>query len=120
MNERETEEAMARVLTARGFRTVTTEQWTRQGALDVVREGRRRYADDPRVQALDEIAAVLADRLSKHVDVPPESIATVLLAASASVGAIALMHHLPGPMIVEILQVTADELDRRANGGEPS
>ncbi|WP_406168982.1 hypothetical protein [Streptomyces sp. NBC_00996] len=119
MNQRETEEAIAQALTARGFRAMTSEHWSRQGALDVVREGRRRHAGDPRVQKLGEIAATLADRLATHLDVPPEDIATVLLAAGASVGALAVMHHLPGPVISEILQVTADELDQRGTGGEP-
>lgn len=120
MSERLTEEAIAQALTARGYRTLTTEQWTRQAALDTVREGRRRNADDPRVQKLGEIATTLADRLTTHVDVSAEDMATVLLAAGASVGALAVMHHLSGPIISEILQVTADELDRRASGGEQS
>jgi hypothetical protein len=120
VNERDTEEAMARALTARGFRTLTTEQWTRQGALDALREQRRRHANEPRVRKLDEISRTLADRLTEHVDVPPEDMATVLLVAGASVGALALLNGLPGPIVSEILQVTADELDRRANGGEQS
>ncbi|MCI3277466.1 hypothetical protein [Streptomyces cylindrosporus] len=117
MNERLTEEAIAQALSARGYRTMTTEQWSRQGALDVIREQRRRNADDPRVRSLDEIASRLADRLTKYVDVPAADMATVLLAAGASVGALALMHSLPGPVISEILQVTGAELDRRATEG---
>lgn len=120
MSERETEEAVARLLTASGYRTVTTEQWSRQGALDVLREQRRRHAGSPRIKFLDKVASAFADRLTEHADVSPRDMATVLLVAGASVGALAVMHDLPGRVVSEILQITADELDRRANGGETS
>lgn len=119
MTRKEDEEAAARELTARGYRAVTSEQWSRQGALDAVREQQRRHAGDPRVKVIERFADALADRMVKATDVSAKDIATVLLAAGASVGALAVMHHLPGPMLSEILQVTADRLDQRA-GGESS
>ncbi|MFJ8348916.1 hypothetical protein ACIQ9J_21660 [Streptomyces sp. NPDC094153] len=118
MTQDQTEEAIARALRKQGLNALTSDQWTRQAVLDGLREQRRRHADSPRVQQLDEIANKLADRLIEHVDVPPEDMATVLLAASGSVGALAVMHRLSGVVVSEILQVTADVLDQRASGGE--
>ncbi|WND34017.1 hypothetical protein RI578_06775 [Streptomyces sp. BB1-1-1] len=120
MNEDQAEEAVVRAFTARGLRAVTSAQWTRQGALDVVRENRRRYADHPRMKGLEQFASDLADRLSTHTDVPAQDIATVLLAAGATAGAFALMHDLSGPVVTEIMQIAADDLDRRTDGGEAS
>ncbi|MFB7596942.1 hypothetical protein [Streptomyces sp. NPDC056160] len=97
---------------------MTRDEWTRQGALDALREQRRRYAGDPRLEAINKLSECLADRLTQYTDVPQKDIATVLLAAGASVGALAIVHELPGPMLAEILQVTADLLDQRASGGE--
>ncbi|MEU4172876.1 hypothetical protein AB0F46_39090 [Streptomyces sp. NPDC026665] len=118
MTEKATEEAMARALTERGYRTMTSETWSRQSALDALAEQRRRHPDHPRRRALDQLADVLADRLVEHAGVTPEDIATVLLIAGATVGALAVMHELPGVIASEILQVTAAELDRRGKAGE--
>ncbi|MHC3474633.1 hypothetical protein ACYF6T_38890 [Streptomyces sp. 7R007] len=118
--EAQAEEAMAQALNALGFRTMTTEQWSRQGALDAIREQRRRNTNDPRVRKLEEVCSTLADRLTHHVDVPAADMATVLLVAGASVGELAIVHGLPGVVVSEIFQVTAAELDERARGGEQS
>lgn len=109
---------MARALTDRGYRTMTTETWSRQGALDALEEQRRRHAGHPRVQALDELARVLADRLVEHADLPSEDMATVLLIAGTTVGALAAMNGLSGLVAAEILQVTAADLERRGKAGE--
>lgn len=118
MNEREAEEAVARALTSRGFRTMTSDQWTREGALDALREQRRRHAGSPRLETIDRIAGNLADRLTACLDVPPKDVATVLLAAGGYAGALAAMGQLSGLAVAEILQVTADVLDQRTDGGE--
>ncbi|MFF3847983.1 hypothetical protein [Streptomyces sp. NPDC002328] len=120
VDRNEAEEAAVRDLTARGYRAVTSEQWSRQGALDVLREQMRRNAGDPRLEIIERYAAALADRLTEFTDVSQQDLATVLLAAGASVGSLAIMQRPPGPMLAEILQAAADVLDRRANGGEPS
>ncbi|WAZ20238.1 hypothetical protein STRCI_001339 [Streptomyces cinnabarinus] len=99
---------------------MTSKTWSRQSALDVLREQRRRFADDGRSEALDSLAAVLADRLAEHTDVPPADAATVLLLAGACVGGLAVTHQMPAVMLAEIIQATAVELDRRASGGETS
>jgi hypothetical protein len=118
VTEHTPEEAMARALTDRGYRTMTTRTWSRQSALDALAEQRRRHPDHPRRKALDEIAEVLADRLTEHAGLAPADIATVLLIAGATVGALAVMHELPGVVASEILQVTAAELERRGKAGE--
>ncbi|MEU3899797.1 hypothetical protein [Streptomyces sp. NPDC045251] len=120
MNPEEAEEAVVRAFNARGMRAVTSAQWTRQGALDVLRENRRRYADHPRMKGLEQFASELAARLTRHTDLPPKDIATVLLAAGATAGALALMHDLSGPAVTEIMQIAADDLDRQTDGGEAS
>jgi hypothetical protein len=66
------EEEMAQALTARGYRTVTSETWTRQGNLDALREQRRRNEGDPRLAVLTQIARKLADRMTEFTDVPPQ------------------------------------------------
>lgn len=118
MNQDPAEEALARELSARGYRAVTSQQWTRQINLTVVREQRRRYADHPRMQALEQYAGQLARTVAHHVQLPPQDIATVLLAAGATASFQAVTHDLPGPMVTEILQIAGDDLDRLADGGE--
>ncbi|MCM1977187.1 hypothetical protein [Streptomyces sp. G1] len=97
---------------------MTSETWSRQSALDALHEQRRRQGPDARLDALDSVAAVLADRLTQYTDVAPADSATVLLVAGASVGALALTHELPAIMLAEILQSAAVKLDQRAEGGE--
>ncbi|MFF9310158.1 hypothetical protein ACF1BS_04525 [Streptomyces sp. NPDC014748] len=112
------EEQIKRHLTAQGFRVVSIDEWSRQGTLDTLREQRRRYAGDPRLEAIDELAGRLADRLTTYTDVQPRDISTVLLAAGGAVASLALVHGLAGVQLAEVLQITGDVLDRRADGGE--
>lgn len=120
MNRDEAEAATVRALAAQGVRAVTSSQWSRQGALDALREQRRRYAGDPRLEAIDGLATLLAERLTEFTDVLPADIATVLLVAGGSVGSLALTDGVPGYMLAEILQGTAEMLDRRTEAGEQS
>lgn len=116
----EAEEAAARELTERGYRTMTSETWSRQGALDALRELRTRNRNDPLAPEMAQLASSFADRLTKHTSLAPEDIATVLLVAGASVAALAVLHDVPATAIIELLQGTAVELDDRATGGESS
>lgn len=116
----EAEEAAARELTACGYRTMTSETWSRQGALDALRELRIRHRDDPLASEMAQLVGSFADRLAKHTGLSPEDIASVLLVAGASVAALAVLHDVPAPVIVQILQATAVELDDRAKAGESS
>ncbi|MFJ4365125.1 hypothetical protein ACIP4S_13335 [Streptomyces chartreusis] len=118
MNGREAEEEVVRELTARGFRAVRSDQWTRQGSLDTLREQIRRNSGDPRLKALESYAEVLVDRLVAHTELSSEDIATVLLVAGGTVGSVALTEHLPGRVVVEIMHIAALQLDDRASGGE--
>ncbi|MFJ2004731.1 hypothetical protein [Streptomyces chartreusis] len=120
MSAPHSEEAMAQALAALGVPAMTSETWSQQAALDALREQRRRNPGDARGAALDELAVTLADRLQAYTDVSPAVGATVLLVAGASVGSLALLHGLPGVAVSEILQATAVELDKRAQGGETS
>ncbi|MFF0139745.1 hypothetical protein ACFYRN_25235 [Streptomyces sp. NPDC005227] len=97
---------------------MTSRQWTRQGALDALRKQRRRNADDPRLEAIDGLAAMLADRLTEFTDVLPADLATVLLVAGGSVGSLAVTDNVPGFMLAEILQAAAIMLDQAAKAGE--
>lgn len=112
------EEALIRRLTDRGIRTVRSCEWTRQGTLDAVREQRRRHAGDSRLKAVEGMATELADCLARVSGVRLDDIVMVLLLAGGQVGTFSFLHHLPGTMVSEILQVAGDELDRRAKAGE--
>jgi hypothetical protein len=114
----EQREALVRELARRGRRAFTAEQYTRQGMLDAVRENRRRHAADPSVQFVSSAARHLASEITAVVDLPPADIATVLLAAGGAGGVLAELHRLPGITLAGVLQMTADVLDQRANGGE--
>lgn len=118
MSENPTPDDLARQFQAHGIRAVTSAEWTRQGNLDVVREQRRRHADHPRMKALEALADDLARHVAAHVQLPPQDIATVLLAVGAITGFQSLAHQLPGPMVTEVIQIAADLLDRQADGGE--
>ena len=117
---KQAEEAAARELTARGYRAMTSETWSRQSALDSLRELRRRDPNDAYGLEVGKLASTFADRLTEFTGLSPEDIATVLLLAGASVGALVVLHDVPAPLMVELLQATAVELDDRATGGATS
>ncbi|WP_432169126.1 hypothetical protein [Streptomyces sp. 1222.5] len=111
-------DALVRKLTAQGARVFTTEDYTRQGILDAVREHYRRNAADPHFQFVAAAGRHLAQEIVDVVDLPPADIATVLLAAGGAAGLMADQHALDGPTLAGALQAAAVELDQRATGGE--
>ncbi|MGP4085435.1 hypothetical protein [Streptomyces sp. KR55] len=118
MNHVDEADALARAFTERGIKAFTREQYSRQGMLDAIRENRRRNTDTARIRFLSEAARALADDITQVVDLPASDVASVLLAAGGSVGVLAELNGLRGTSVAGVLQYTADELDRRANGGE--
>ncbi|MFJ8153882.1 hypothetical protein [Streptomyces sp. NPDC094468] len=118
--QREAEEAMAHELAARGYRSMTSETWSKEGALDAMREVRRRNPDDPALAEMAELASLFADKLTTFTTVAPGDISAVLVLAGASVGALAVLNGFPAEAMVQLLQLTAVELDDRAQGGERS
>jgi 3-oxoacyl-[acyl-carrier-protein] synthase III len=111
-------EQIIKHLTAQGHRAVLPGEWTPQLALDVLRENRRRYANDPCTQMLGQLGGKLADDLAADTGVAPADITNVLLAASSLIAGPALYYHLSGVVVTDLLGYAADELDQRANGGE--
>lgn len=117
MTPDERRDAVVREFTRRGIRTVTREEYSRQGMLDAVRENRRRHRHDPKIQWIEHAAHHLAEEITALLDVPIDDIATVLLAAGGAGGVLAELHGLHGTTLSGIFQMAADDLDRRANGG---
>ncbi|MFF9310157.1 hypothetical protein ACF1BS_04520 [Streptomyces sp. NPDC014748] len=111
-------EALTREFAKRGIRAFTREQYSRQGMLDAIRENQRRYSGEPHTEFLREAAQMLADDIAEVVGLPAADIATVLLAAGGSVGVLAELNGLCGTTVAGVLQHTAEELDRRASGGD--
>ncbi|MGW6911494.1 hypothetical protein [Streptomyces sp. NPDC054940] len=107
-----------RQLAARGIRAMSEEDWTYQGALDVVRENRRRQGDRSVVRAVNAWSEALADDVLKATGVAPADVASVLLYASSWVGGLAMVRGLGRDTSLLVLSCAADELDQRANGGE--
>ncbi|EST24496.1 hypothetical protein [Streptomyces roseochromogenus] len=117
MTPDERREAVVRDFTRRGIRTVTREQYSRQGMLDAVRENRRRHRHDSKTQWIEHAAHHVAEEIAAVVDVSLDDIATVLLAAGGVGGVLAELHGLHGTTLAGVFQTAADDLDRRANGG---
>jgi hypothetical protein len=111
-------EQIIKHLTAQGHRAVPSGEWTPQLALDVLRENRRRYANDPRTQILGQLGGKLADDVAADTGIAPADITHVLLAVASRVAGPALYYHLSGLVVTDLLGYAADELDQRANGGE--
>jgi hypothetical protein len=111
-------DALARYFTRRGTRAFTSEDYTRQGMLDALRELRRRQAYDPNVRFLGQAAEAIARDLTQVIDLPPADIATVLLAAGGAVGVLAELYGLSATNIAGVLQYVADDLDQAAKAGE--
>ncbi|GAB2714798.1 hypothetical protein [Streptomyces bullii] len=107
-----------RQLAARGIRAMSEDDWTYQGALDVVRENRRRQGDTAVMRTVDEWSAGLAEDVVAATGVAPADVAAVLLYASSWVGGLAMIRGLGRDTSLSVLSCAADELDRRANGGE--
>lgn len=111
-------EQLARKLTAEGNRAVLEEDWTPQLALDVIRENRRRHVGEPRTKVLSHFGGRLAEDLAAKTSVAPADIAHILLLVSSTLAGPALHHRLPGVIVTDLLGYAADDLDRKANGGE--
>ncbi|MET7477950.1 hypothetical protein ABZT17_26785 [Streptomyces sp. NPDC005648] len=118
MTAEQRRDAVMSAMKARGLRPIKSEDWDRDVVLQVLRENRARNAGSPYTQEVIRTAAVVANEISGLVDLPVADIATVLLAAGASVGTVALLRPVTGRTTAEILQFAAMELDQHANGGE--
>ncbi|MFE2469783.1 hypothetical protein [Streptomyces mirabilis] len=112
--------AIARELAAQGRRAFTAETYTREGMFSALREIRHSQDGDPHVEFLARHARNLANDIAGVVDVSPEDIASVLMAAGGAVGVLAELHGLRGTTVSGVLQYAADELDQRARAGEQS
>ncbi|MGW1498991.1 hypothetical protein ACWCQW_10535 [Streptomyces mirabilis] len=112
--------AIAREMAAQGRRAFTAETYTREGMFSALREIRHSQDGDPHVAFLARHARNLANDIAGVVDVSPEDIASVLMAAGGAVGVLAELHGLRGTTVSGVLQYAADELDKRARAGEQS
>jgi hypothetical protein len=113
-------DAAIQQLASRGIRALTAEEWTYQGALDIVRESRRRQEDSRIVRMAGVWGGGLADDISQATGLAAGDIAAVLLYASSWVGGLGTVQGLSRDASMSVLSCAADELDQRANGGEPS
>ncbi|MFJ6841419.1 hypothetical protein ACIQRE_01980 [Streptomyces griseoluteus] len=111
-------QALIEELKRRGRRFFTTEDYSRQGVLDALRENRRRHANEPLLQEVVHAAKHVASEIKGVVDLPAADIATVLLAAGGTIGILAEMHGLSAHALGGVLQYAGDELDQQATGGE--
>lgn len=115
-----TDDEVVKAFARRGVRAATPEAWTKQMALNAIRENRRRYAGSPALKFYEAFAAQMIETLPTVCDVDAASMSSTLMAASGQLGTFALMNPLTAVDVAQILAFVADDLDRQANGGEPS
>lgn len=120
MTSPELDAAVRRRLTARGIRALEDDERSPEMVLGVIREQRRRHADSPRLRALGELGSRLAGELVDETGVAPADIVKVLVAVASKLGALAVSGEVDAHVITEIMGLAADDIDRQANGGEPS
>jgi hypothetical protein len=93
---------------------LTTEEWTPERALDIVREKRARDAAAGRTdEHMDGHARHIADMIVGDAGVPADEASTTLLAMASHVGTVLVAHAQPmDSTVLRLLWVVADEIDR--------
>ena len=112
-------DATIRKMAAHGIKGVLPEDWNSTLALDIIREQRRRYANEPMMQALGRVGSRLAKELAEQSGVALADVVTVLLLTAGKLGSINILDGgIPGTTLMEIMNCAADDLDRQAKAGE--
>ncbi|MEV4974410.1 hypothetical protein [Streptomyces scopuliridis] len=91
---------------------VREESWTPELALSVFRENRRRYAHEPRMQAMSHLGARLARELAAETGIAPADIVAVLLRTGSKLAGLAEAG-VDAQALADVMHVAADELDQQ-------
>ncbi|MEV7871458.1 hypothetical protein AB0P17_36405 [Streptomyces sp. NPDC088124] len=92
---------------------IREEDWTPELALSVLRENRRRYAHEPRMQATTNLGGRLARELAAETGVAPADIVTVLLRTGSKLAGLAVAG-VDAQALTDVMHLAADDLDQQA------